>query len=201
ATGLVAPARGTGGVCVHRHPHRRVLRPPRTIGLMTAAGAEMERICVFCGSSAGTRPAYVQAARQLAAELVRRKLGLVYGGGQVGLMGTLADAALSQGGQVIGVIPGPLASKELAHPRLTEMRVVASMHERKATMASLVDGFIALPGGLGTLEETLEILTWAQLGIHRKPIGILNVEGYYDGLLRMLDHAVDEQFVLREQAE
>ena len=165
---------------------------------MTAAAAEMQRICVFCGSSSGARPAYVRAARLLAAELVQRKIGLVYGGGQVGLMGTLADAALSQGGQVIGVIPGPLASKELAHPRLTEMRVVGSMHERKATMASLVDGFIALPGGLGTLEETLEILTWAQLGIHRKPIGILNVEGYYDGLLRFLSHAVREEFVRPE---
>ena len=165
---------------------------------MTAAGAEMQRICVFCGSSTGTRPAYVQAARLLAAELVKRKLGLVYGGGQVGLMGTLADATLAQGGQVIGVIPGPLASKELAHPGLTEMRVVGSMHERKATMASLVDGFIALPGGLGTLEETLEILTWAQLGIHRKPIGILNVEGYYDGLLHFLSHAVREEFVRPE---
>jgi len=162
---------------------------------MTAEGAQMQRICVFCGSSSGTRPAYVQAARLLAAELVQRKLGLVYGGGQVGLMGTLADAALSQGGQVIGVIPGPLASKELAHPRLTEMRVVGSMHERKATMASLVDGFIALPGGLGTFEETLEVLTWAQLGIHRKPVGVVNVEGYYDGLLHMLTHAEREGFV------
>jgi uncharacterized protein (TIGR00730 family) len=165
---------------------------------MMGAGAQMQRICVFCGSSTGTRPAYVEAARLLAAELVQRTLGLVYGGGQVGLMGTLADAALAQGGEVIGVIPGPLASRELAHPRLTEMRVVGSMHERKATMASLVDGFIALPGGLGTLEETLEILTWAQLGIHRKPIGILNVEGYYDGLLRFLAHAVREEFVRPE---
>ena len=158
----------------------------------------MKRICVFCGSSLGTRPEYVDAARLLAAELVQRKLGLVYGGGQVGLMGTLADAALRHGGEVIGVIPGPLASRELAHPRLTEMRVVGSMHERKATMASLADGFIALPGGLGTLEETLEILTWAQLGIHRKPVGVLNVEGYYDGLLRFLSHAVREEFVRPE---
>ena len=158
----------------------------------------LQRVCVFCGSSTGTRPAYVDAARLLAAELVQRKLGLVYGGGQVGLMGALADATLRQGGEVIGVIPGPLASRELAHPGLTEMRIVASMHERKATMASLVDGFIALPGGLGTLEETLEILTWAQLGIHRKPIGVLNVEGYYDGLLRFLSHAVREEFVRPE---
>ena len=155
----------------------------------------MKRVCVFCGSSAGERPAYADAARTLAGELVRRKLGLVYGGGSVGLMGALADAALAQGGEVIGVIPGPLASRELAHGGLTELRVVASMHERKSTMASLVDGFIALPGGLGTLEETLEILTWAQLGIHRKPVGVLNVEGYYDGLLRLLTHAMREGFV------
>jgi hypothetical protein len=158
----------------------------------------MTRVCVFCGSSTGARPAYVDAARLLAAELVQRKLGLVYGGGSVGLMGELADAVLRQGGEVIGVIPGPLASRELAHPGLTEMRVVGSMHERKATMASLVDGFVALPGGLGTLEETLEILTWAQLGIHRKPVGVLNVEGYYDGLLRFLTHAVREEFVRPE---
>jgi len=140
----------------------------------------------------------VDAARLLGFELVQRKLGLVYGGGQVGLMGTLADATLTHGGEVIGVIPGPLASRELAHPGLTEMRVVGSMHERKATMASLADGFIALPGGLGTLEETLEILTWAQLGIHQKPVGVLNVEGYYDGLLRFLTHAVREEFVRPE---
>lgn len=158
----------------------------------------MKRICVFCGSSAGARPEYAEAARALAAELVGRKLGLVYGGGSVGLMGVLADAALTQGGEVIGVIPKPLASRELAHAGLTEMRVVQSMHERKATMASLVDGFVALPGGLGTFEETLEVLTWAQLGIHRKPVGVLNVNGYFDGLLQMLAHAVSEGFVRRE---
>jgi hypothetical protein len=158
----------------------------------------MKRICVFCGSSAGARAAYADAARLLAAELVQRKLGLVYGGGGVGLMGALADAMLAGGGEVIGVIPGPLAARELAHPGVTEMLVVASMHERKATMAALVDGFIALPGGLGTLEETLEILTWAQLGIHHKPVGVLNVEGYYDGLLRLLTHAVREGFVRPE---
>jgi uncharacterized protein (TIGR00730 family) len=158
----------------------------------------MKRVCVFCGSSEGGRPAYAEAARALGAELVRRELGLVYGGGSVGLMGTIADAVLAAGGEVIGVIPGPLASRELAHTGLTELRVVASMHERKAVMAELVDGFIALPGGLGTLEETLEILTWAQLGIHRKPVGVLNVEGYYDGLLRFLTHAVREAFVRPE---
>jgi uncharacterized protein (TIGR00730 family) len=158
----------------------------------------VRRLCVFCGSAAGIRPRYAEAARALGAELVRRGIGLVYGGGSVGLMGVLADSVLGAGGEVIGVIPRPLASRELAHPGLTEMRVVGSMHERKATMASLVDGFIALPGGLGTLEETLEILTWAQLGIHRQPVGVLNVEGYFDGLLSFLDHAVKEGFIARD---
>ncbi len=158
----------------------------------------MNRVCVFCGSSEGARPSYVDAARLLAAELVHRKLGLVYGGGSVGLMGVLANGVLASGGEVIGVIPGPLASRELAHRGVTELKVVDSMHERKATMASLADGFIALPGGLGTLEETLEILTWAQLGIHRKPVAVLNVDGYFDGLLRMLTHAVREGFVRPE---
>jgi uncharacterized protein (TIGR00730 family) len=158
----------------------------------------MSRICVFCGSSPGANPSYVAAARGVALELGRRGLGLVYGGGSVGLMGALADAALGADVEVIGVIPGPLASRELAHAAVKDMRIVASMHERKATMAALVDGFIALPGGLGTLEETLEILTWAQLGIHRKPVGVLNVEGYYDGLIRFLTHAVREGFVRPE---
>jgi uncharacterized protein (TIGR00730 family) len=158
----------------------------------------VKRVCVFCGSSEGTSPEYAEAARALAAELVRRRLGVVYGGGSVGLMGVLADAALAQGGEVIGVIPRALAAREIAHAGLSELRAVESMHERKATMASLVDGFIALPGGLGTLEETLEILTWAQLGIHRKPVGVLNVAGYYDGLLRLLGHAVREGFLRRE---
>ena len=158
----------------------------------------MKRVCVFCGSAEGGSPEYAEAARALAAELVGRGLGLVYGGGSVGLMGVLADAALAQGGEVIGVIPRPLAAREIAHAGLSQMRLVESMHERKATMAGLVDGFIALPGGLGTLEETLEILTWAQLGIHRKPVGLLNVAGYYDGLLRMLGHAVGEGFLRRE---
>jgi uncharacterized protein (TIGR00730 family) len=158
----------------------------------------VKRLCVFCGSSTGVRPAYADAARALAAELVRRRIGLVYGGGSVGLMGVLADSVLAGGGEVIGVIPRPLASRELAHPSLTEMRLVGSMHERKATMASLADGFVALPGGLGTLEEILEMLTWAQLGIHRKPVGVLNAEGYYDALLRLLAHAVNEGFVDRD---
>jgi uncharacterized protein (TIGR00730 family) len=162
---------------------------------MTPAGPPMKRICVFCGSSTGLLPAYARSARLLAAELIDRKLGLVFGGGSVGLMGVLADAVLEAGGDVIGVIPEGLAARELAHRGLTDLRVVSSMHERKATMASLADGFIAMPGGLGTLEEMLEILTWAQLGIHRKPVGLLNVEGYYDGLLRFLRHAVREGFI------
>jgi uncharacterized protein (TIGR00730 family) len=155
----------------------------------------VKRLCVFAGSSAGVRPAYAAAARSLAEEAVRRGLGLVYGGGSVGLMGVLADAALAAGGEVIGVIPRPLATRELAHPSLTALHVVESMHERKALMASLVDGFVALPGGLGTFEETLETLTWSQLGIHRKPVGLLNVAGYWEALRAMLAHAVREGFV------
>lgn len=158
----------------------------------------MQRICVFCGSSDGSRKAFADAARALGAELVRRKLSLVYGGGRVGLMGVLADAVLAAGGAVTGVIPRPLATKELAHDSLTELRVVSTMHERKALMTELADAFVALPGGLGTFEELLEILTWAQLGIHQKPCGILNVEGYYDPLLGLLDHAVTERFVRPE---
>jgi uncharacterized protein (TIGR00730 family) len=158
----------------------------------------MKRICVFAGSSTGVRPEYAQAAQALAAELARRGLGLVYGGGSVGLMGVLADTALAQGVEVIGVIPGPLATRELAHSGLSDLRVVGSMHERKATMASLVDGFVALPGGLGTLEETLEVLTWSQLGIHEKPVGLLNVAGYFDPLRSLLTRAAAEGFVRRE---
>jgi uncharacterized protein (TIGR00730 family) len=157
----------------------------------------MKRICVFAGSATGHRAEYAEAARDLAAELGRRRLGLVYGGGSVGLMGVLADAALAAGVEVVGVIPRPIASKELAHGGLTELRLVATMHERKATMAMLADGFVALPGGLGTFEETLEMLTWSQLGVHAKPVGLLNAGGYYDGLLRWLAHAVSEGFVHR----
>ena len=158
----------------------------------------MSRVCVFAGSNAGARPEYAASARALAAECASRRLGIVYGGGSVGLMGVLADAALAARVEIIGVIPRPLATKEIAHPNLTELHIVESMHERKATMASLVDAFIALPGGLGTFEEALEVLTWSQLGIHAKPVGVLNVEGYYDGLLRWLSHAVGEGFVRRE---
>ena len=158
----------------------------------------MKRICVFCGSSVGARVEYAEAARALARELVRRGLGVVYGGGSVGLMGILADTALAEGGEVIGVIPRGLARKELLHTGLTELRVVESMHERKARMAELADAFVALPGGLGTLEETLEVLTWSQLGIRRKPVALLNVRGYWDALLALLGRAVDEGFVRRE---
>jgi len=161
----------------------------------------VSRLCVFCGSSAGGRPGYADAARRLGAELVARGIGLVYGGGKVGLMGVLADAVLTQGGEAIGIIPEPLVARELAHRGLTELRIVGSMHERKATMAALADGFIALPGGFGTLEETFEILTWAQLGIHAKPVGVLNVEGYWDGLRQLVGQAVAEGFVRPEYAE
>lgn len=162
--------------------------------------APLNRVCVFCGSAVGARPAYAEAARALARELAARGIGLVYGGGSVGLMGVLADAALAAGVKVIGVIPRGLATRELAHAGLTELRVVASMHERKATMATLSAGFLALPGGLGTLEETLEVLTWSQLGIHAKPVALVDVAGYYAGLRTMLAHAVREGFLRPEYA-
>ncbi len=155
----------------------------------------MKRICVFCGSSSGRGEAYRRLAVALGRVLAARGLGLVYGGGRVGLMGTIADAVLEGGGEVIGVIPEDLVKKELAHDRLTDLRVVGSMHERKALMASLSDGFIALPGGFGTLDEFCEILTWAQLGLHRKPAGILDGAGYFDRFLAFVDHAVAEGFV------
>lgn len=158
----------------------------------------MKRLCVFAGSATGHRPEYAEAARDLAVALAQRGLGLVYGGGSVGLMGVLANSALAAGAEVIGVIPRAIASKELAHAGLTELRLVATMHERKATMAALADGFVALPGGFGTFEEMLEMLTWSQLGVHAKPVGVLNAGGYYDGLLRWLSHAVSEGFVQRE---
>jgi uncharacterized protein (TIGR00730 family) len=154
-----------------------------------------QRICVFCGSSSGIRPGYAAAAALLARHLVARRISIVYGGGKVGLMGTLADAALEAGGEVIGVIPRSLVEKEVAHGRLPDLRIVGSMHERKAQMAELSDAFIALPGGYGTFEEFCEILTWTQLGLQRKPCGILNVEGYYDRLLGLFDHAVAEGFL------
>jgi uncharacterized protein (TIGR00730 family) len=155
----------------------------------------MKRICVFCGSSAGSQPEYRACAEQLGAELSRRKIGLVYGGGNVGLMGAIADSVLEAGGEAIGVIPEHLVSREIGHSRLTKLHIVHSMHERKALMADLSDAFIALPGGLGTLEEFCEVLTWSQLGLHAKPCGIVNVLGYYSPLLAMLDHAVQERFL------
>lgn len=155
----------------------------------------LKRICVFCGSSVGARPAYVEVARELGRTLAGRGLGVVFGGGKVGLMGVLADAALVAGGEAIGVIPEALVAREIAHNGLTELRVVRSMHERKTLMADLADAFIALPGGYGTFEEFFEAVTWTQLGIHRKPCGLLNVDGYYDALLALLDRAVSDGFI------
>lgn len=154
-----------------------------------------ERVCVFCGSSPGERPEYGEAAKALASHLAAEKVSIVYGGTSVGLMRIVADAALAAGGEVIGVIPHPLLAKEIAHQQLSNLRVVESMHERKALMAELSDAFIALPGGFGTFEEFCEVLTWTQLGLQRKPAGLLNVAGYYDHLLKLFDHAVREQFV------
>jgi len=156
---------------------------------------KIKNICVYCGSSPGKNPAYMRAAKSLANAMCERDIGLVYGGAAVGVMGAIANAVLEGGGKAIGVIPKSLAVKEVAHSNLTRLHVVASMHERKAMMAELADGFIALPGGWGTLEEIFEILTWAQLGFHNKPCGLLNVEDYYDGLIGFLDNAFEQQFV------
>ena len=160
----------------------------------------MKRVCVFTGSNGGVRSEYPSAARALGLALAERGIGLVYGGARVGLMGVIADAVLSAGGQAIGVIPQALIDKEVAHHGLTELRVVNSMHERKAMMADLSDGFIAMPGGWGTLDEFFEILTWAQLGLHRKPAALLNVHGYYDRLLAYVDHAKAEGFIRPQHA-
>jgi uncharacterized protein (TIGR00730 family) len=158
----------------------------------------MRRVCVFCGSSPGARPAYAEATAEVAELLVGEGIGVVYGGGHVGLMGVLADAAMAAGGEVIGVMPQALVDREIAHGRISELRVVGSMHERKALMAELSDAFIALPGGAGTLDELFEVYTWAQLGLHDKPCGLLDVEDYYAGLAAFLDHAVRERFVREE---
>jgi uncharacterized protein (TIGR00730 family) len=158
----------------------------------------MKRICVYCGSNPGRLPDYRESARQLGHELAARGLGLVYGGASVGVMGAVADAVLEQGGNAIGVIPRSLATREVAHSRLDELIVVDSMHARKAQMAELSDGFIALPGGWGTIEEIFEMLTWAQLGFHEKPCGLLNVASYYDHLFAFLEEAVRQQFVKEE---
>lgn len=159
------------------------------------------RLCVFCGSSSGARPAYADAARALGRVLLQHRIGLVYGGASVGVMGELADTLLAGQGEVIGVIPRSLASKEVAHQGLADLRIVDSMHERKAQMADLAEGFIALPGGFGTFEEFFEVLTWSQLGIHGKPCGLLSVAGYFDKLIEFVDHAVTEAFVRPEHRQ
>ena len=158
----------------------------------------MKRICIFCASSPGNRPEYAAAAEEMATELVNRKIGLVYGGSKVGLMGVLADAVLGAGGEAVGVIPKNLMEREVGHAGLSKLHVVQSMHERKALMTDLSDAFIALPGGFGTLEEFCEVVTWSQLGLHAKPCGILNVLEYYSPLLAMFDHAVEERFLKPE---
>ena len=161
----------------------------------------MRRLCVFCGSSPGGHPDYGQAAEELGRALAGQGIGLVYGGAHVGLMGTIADAALDAGGEVVGVIPQALVDVEIAHTGLTDLLVVGSMHERKARMADLSDGFIALPGGMGTLEELFEVYTWTQLGLYSKPLGLLDVRGYYTLLAAFLDHAVAERFMIAEHRE
>ena len=153
------------------------------------------RVCVYAGSNPGSNPAYAEATTALGNELAARGIGVVYGGGKVGLMGVIADAVLAAGGEAIGVMPQALIDREIGHTGLTELQVVDSMHERKALMAELADAFIALPGGIGTLEELIEVYTWSQLGIHDKACGVLNVRGYYDGLATFLDHAVSEGFL------
>lgn len=161
----------------------------------------MRRICVFCGSSPGSRPEYLEAAEDLGRALVGRGFDLVYGGASVGLMGRLAETVIASDGDVIGVIPSSLADKEVALTGLPDLRVVSSMHERKAVMADLADGFVALPGGVGTMEEFFEVLTWTQLGIHEKPCGLLNVSGYFDPIIDFLDHAVSQRFIRSEHRQ
>jgi uncharacterized protein (TIGR00730 family) len=162
---------------------------------------ELRRVCVFCGSSRGTDPAYAEAAEAMAAELVRRGIGVVYGGGSVGLMGVVADTALAAGGEVIGVIPRFLHRREIMHEGVTDLRVVDSMHDRKALMAELSDGFVVLPGGIGTLEEAFEALTWTQLGIQDKPVGLLDVGGFWDPIRELLDRAVEAGFLRADVAD
>ena len=175
----------------------------RALGSMarTIYAQEVQRACIFCGSSPGARPAYTEAAEDLGMLLVENGITLVFGGATVGLMGRLADTVVSEGGEAIGVIPQALVDREIAHVGLTDLHVVDTMHERKQRMADLSDGFVALPGGLGTLDELFEIYTWAQLGLHRKPIGLMNVEGYFDGLVGFLEHAVAERFVRDDHRE
>lgn len=160
----------------------------------------MKSLCVYCGSSFGATPLYAEAARALAKEMVDNNIALVYGGGNVGLMGVISDEVLRLGGKVTGVIPQALMDKEVGHGGLTRLHIVKDMHERKAMMAELSDGFIAMPGGIGTMEELFEVLTWSQLGFHDKPIGLLNAHGFYDRLVEFIRHLVDEQFLKAEQA-
>lgn len=160
----------------------------------------IKALCIYCGSSIGASPAYAKTARSFAKELVGSNIALVYGGGKVGLMGVVADAVLDLGGEVTGVIPKALLDKEVGHSGLTRLHIVKDMHERKALMAELSDGFIALPGGIGTLEELFEALTWSQLGLHEKPVGLLNVGGFYDGLIEFIHHLVEQRFLKQEQA-
>src|SRR5215217_8256913 len=176
---------------------RLTLSGPSFVVSMPLA-CQVMRVCVYAGSNTGADPAYAEAAEDLARTLAEHGTGVVYGGARVGLMGTVADTALAAGGEVIGVIPGDLVQREIAHQGLTDLQVVGSMHERKARMAELSDAFVALPGGAGTLEELIEIYTWSQLGLHDKPMGMLNVAGYYDGLAALLDHAVQEGFLRPE---
>ena len=163
--------------------------------------AAIKRICVYAGSNPGKDDRYRTATQNLARTLVHSGIGIVYGGGNVGLMGELADTVLALGGEVVGIMPRQLVEKEVAHLGLTDLRVVESMHERKAAMAKLSDAFVALPGGIGTLEEIIEVYTWSQLGLHRKACALLNVGGYYDGLTAFLDHAVSEGFLARSHRE
>ena len=160
----------------------------------------MKSLCVYCGSSSGASKVYADAARELARAMVENNIALVYGGGNVGLMGVIADEVLRLGGEATGVIPKALMDREVGHTGLTRLHIVKDMHERKAMMADLSDGFIAMPGGIGTLEELFEVFTWSQLGLHEKPIGLLNVAGFYDGLLAFLRHVVDERFLKAKQA-
>ena len=170
-------------------------QPIKAIHTQTNWHSKPRRLCVFCGSAHGRNSDFTTAAQELGRELARRGIGLVYGGATVGLMGLLADAALGAGGEVIGVIPESLMAREIGHAGLTKLHVVGSMHERKALMAELADGFVALPGGFGTFEEFFEVVTWAQLGLHAKPCSLLNIAGFFDPLLRLLDTAVAEGFI------
>jgi uncharacterized protein (TIGR00730 family) len=169
--------------------------------MKSSAGENMKSICVYCGSSPGATPAYAEAARRLAQEMVKDNIALVYGGGNVGLMGIIASEVMKLGGEATGVIPKALLDKELGHNGLTRLHIVKDMHERKAMMAELSDGFVAMPGGMGTLEELFEVLTWAQLGFHYKPIALLNVDGFYNNLIAFVDHLVSQRFVSADQAK